>query len=227
MSAHIATIEVPPDHWPVPSPYARAIATLRERCPDYVEEERWRQCIADAEGFIAGWDEQAAALGWTEGNLFGLHEPPAEPHPSYQRLSRRDCIGLVWLLQGTPVVALTADAAAIETADRTSRLMYYGATSAVPAFMSSGGSRSTTSSTTAEDEGNAPDQALLLERPTRRALLQPHGRSRLRLRHRLAQHPARRRYCRGAAQSRLHQSHARARRRRRRGARTVRGVLYF
>jgi hypothetical protein len=25
---------------------------LRERCPDYVEEERWRQCIADAEGFI-------------------------------------------------------------------------------------------------------------------------------------------------------------------------------
>ena len=94
MSAHIATIEVPPDHWPVPSPYARAIATLRERCPDYVEEERWRQCIADAEGFIAGWGEQAAALGWTERDLFGPHEPPAKPHPSYQRLRRRDCIGL-------------------------------------------------------------------------------------------------------------------------------------
>jgi hypothetical protein len=65
MSARIVIIEVPPDHWPtpVPSPYARAIATLRERCPDYVEEERWRQCIADAEGFIAGWGDQAAALG--------------------------------------------------------------------------------------------------------------------------------------------------------------------
>ena len=110
MRRAIASIEVPPAYWPTPVPYryARAIATLRERCPDYVEEERRRQCIPDAEGFIAGWGEQAAALGWTERDLFGLHESPAKPHPSYRRLSRRDCIGLVWLLQGAPVVALTA-----------------------------------------------------------------------------------------------------------------------
>jgi hypothetical protein len=152
MSARIAIVEVPPDYWPtpVPSRYARAFAMLRERCPDYVEEQRWRQCIADAEGFLTQWGEQAAALGWTEGDLFGLHEPPAEPPPSYQRLSRRDRIGLVWLLQGAPVVALTADAAAVETADRTSRLMYYrpAATSAVPASMSSDGLLSTSSTST-------------------------------------------------------------------------------
>jgi hypothetical protein len=68
------------------------------------EAERWQQCLADAERFLAQWGEQAAALGWTERDLFGLHEPPAKRHPSYQRLSRRDCIGLVWLLQGAPVM---------------------------------------------------------------------------------------------------------------------------
>jgi hypothetical protein len=47
-------------------------------------------------------------------DLFGLHQPPAEPHPSYRRLSRYDCTGLVWLLEDRPVVALTADTAAIE-----------------------------------------------------------------------------------------------------------------
>jgi hypothetical protein len=162
--ARLDAASPPPDYWSAPPPYARAIATLRERCPGYVEEERWRQAVEDGRRFLAHWGEQAAALGWTEGDLFGLHEPPAEPHPSYQRLSRRDCIGLVWLLQGAPVVALTADAAAIETADRTSGLMYYRppATSAAPASMSSDGSRSTTSSSSSSsstgargNEGNA------------------------------------------------------------------------
>jgi len=156
----LAALSRPPS--PAASTYAGALAALIERCPDCVEKQRRRQCIADAERFLTQWDQQAAALGWTERDLFGLHEPPDKPHPRYQRLSRRDCIGLVWLLQGAPVVALTADAAAIETADRTSRLMYYrpAATSAVPASMSSDGSRSTTSSSTTTtgaggNEGNA------------------------------------------------------------------------
>jgi len=42
--------------------------------------------------------------------------PQLKPHPCYNRLSRYDCTGLVWLLQGRPVVALTADTAAIENA---------------------------------------------------------------------------------------------------------------
>jgi hypothetical protein len=55
------------------------------------------------------------ALGWTERDLFGLHEPPEKPHPSYRRLSRYDQTGLIWLLQGRPVVALTEVTAAIQS----------------------------------------------------------------------------------------------------------------
>jgi hypothetical protein len=38
---------------------------------------------------------------------------PAEPHPSFSRLGRHDLTGLVWLLQGRRVTALTADTASI------------------------------------------------------------------------------------------------------------------
>jgi hypothetical protein len=64
--------------------------------------------------FLSTWGEQAEALGWTSTDLFGLHTPPATPHPSYSRLSRYDCAGLCWLLQGRRVVALTERSAAIE-----------------------------------------------------------------------------------------------------------------
>jgi hypothetical protein len=63
---------------------------------------------------VATWGEQAVALGWTPRDLFGLHKPPDQPHPSYRRLSRYDETGLIWLLQGRPVAALTAATAAIE-----------------------------------------------------------------------------------------------------------------
>jgi hypothetical protein len=56
---------------------------------------------------LAKWGEQAEALGWTVRDLFGLHKPPEKPHPSYSRLSRYDETGLIWLLQGRPVVAIT------------------------------------------------------------------------------------------------------------------------
>jgi hypothetical protein len=70
--------------------------------------------LIDAQRFLAGWGDKALALGWTADELFGLHEPPARPHPSYSRLSRYDATGLLWLLQGRRVVALSADTAAIE-----------------------------------------------------------------------------------------------------------------
>jgi hypothetical protein len=38
---------------------------------------------------------------------------PDRPRPSYSRLSRYDLTGLVWLLQGRDVIALTADSATI------------------------------------------------------------------------------------------------------------------
>jgi hypothetical protein len=62
---------------------------------------------------------QAFALGWTSRDLFGLAQAPDKPGPNYERLSRYDQTGLIWLLQGRRVVALTKDTAAIETATGT------------------------------------------------------------------------------------------------------------
>jgi len=65
--------------------------------------------------FLAQWGGQAAALGWTAHDLFGLAQPPARPHPSYRRLSRYDETGLIWLLCGREVVALTETTAVIRS----------------------------------------------------------------------------------------------------------------
>jgi hypothetical protein len=94
--------------------YDRVFAVLRKHCPAHIEPVRWRQVMEDGERFLAEWGDQAKALGWTSRDLFGLDEVPANPHPTYQRLSRYDCTGLIWLLQGCPVVALTEATAAIK-----------------------------------------------------------------------------------------------------------------
>jgi hypothetical protein len=92
----------------------RTLSALESRCPRLVPVARWQQAVLDGRRFLAKWGEQAEALGWTSRDLFGLHIPPAKPHPSYSRLSRYDEIGLVWLLRGRPVVALTEATAAIQ-----------------------------------------------------------------------------------------------------------------
>jgi hypothetical protein len=79
----------------------------------YVEPDRRRQAMHDGRQFLTQWGEQAVALGWSSRELFGLHKPPTNPHPSYSRLSRYDCTGLCWLLRGCEVVALTDSTAAI------------------------------------------------------------------------------------------------------------------
>src|SRR5262249_14223653 len=94
--------------------YRRTFAHLQLRLPALVDIARWRQCVSDGRAFLHRWGEQAEALGWDSRDLFGLHTPPEQPHPSYSRLSRYDATGLIWLLQGRPFVAPTADTAAIE-----------------------------------------------------------------------------------------------------------------
>ena len=96
--------------------YSNTLSALRARCPAYVEPADWQRAVADGHRFLAAWGVQAEALGWTARDLFGLHTPPEQPAANYQRLSRYDETGLVWLLQGRPVVALTAEMAAIQTA---------------------------------------------------------------------------------------------------------------
>jgi hypothetical protein len=95
--------------------FAEVFAALERRCPDYVGQDRWQRSVEDGRRFLAQWGSQAAALGWTAEELFGLHEPPSKPHPSYDRLARYDETGLVWLLNGLFVLMLTGATAAIET----------------------------------------------------------------------------------------------------------------
>ena len=96
------------------SPFSLALDQLERRCPDYLEPDRWQQCVEDAQRFLANWGDKAAALAWTAEELFGLHTPPTKPHPSYSRLSRYDATGLLWFLEGRAVVVLTGNTAAIQ-----------------------------------------------------------------------------------------------------------------
>jgi hypothetical protein len=94
--------------------FGRTLSALEGRCPDLVPVERWQRAVEDSRTFLAKWGEQAEALGWTARDLFGLHTPSETPRPNYSRLSRYDATGLVWLLEGREVVALTEATAAIQ-----------------------------------------------------------------------------------------------------------------
>lgn len=96
-------------------PYVSVLAALRSKCPEFVEAGRWQQAVRDAEVFVPKWGEQALALCWTIQELFGLHPVPERPAPNFRRLSRYDFTGLIWLLQGRPVIALTETEAAIQS----------------------------------------------------------------------------------------------------------------
>jgi hypothetical protein len=94
--------------------YRRVFGILQLRPPALAPEDRWRQCVEDGKRSLAKWGEQAQALDWSSADLFELHTPPAKPHPSYSRLSRYDATGLIWLLQGREVIALTEATASIK-----------------------------------------------------------------------------------------------------------------
>jgi hypothetical protein len=98
----------------LPGQYRKVLAALMLKPPAHVPEDRWQRCVEDAKAFVRTWGEQAHSLGWSNRDLFGLHTPPEHPHTSYSRLSRYDETGLLWLLQGRLVIALTETTAAIE-----------------------------------------------------------------------------------------------------------------
>ena len=104
--------------------YRKVFGVLQLKPPALVDVARWRQCVEDGSKFLARWGQQAEALGWTAGDLFGLIEIPERPPPSFSRLSRYDRLGLCWALQGRDVIALTAEGAVIRTTTGTT-LTYY------------------------------------------------------------------------------------------------------
>ena len=94
--------------------FSHCLAALVERCPDLIHGRRWQQAVEDGRCFLAQWGDQAYALGWSTQDLFGLATLPDGPTPNYRRLSQYDQTGLIWLLEGRPVVAITEGTAAIQ-----------------------------------------------------------------------------------------------------------------
>jgi hypothetical protein len=97
-------------------PYGHVLDALKSRCPAYVPPERWRQTVADSETFVAQWGQQARALEWTAHDLWNLHKPPPNPAPNYSRTARYDEAGLLWVLGGNSVTALSSETAVIRSA---------------------------------------------------------------------------------------------------------------
>ena len=85
--------------------YARLCRMPR---PDAYSGPEWQQLIDDAGYFLDAWASQCSALGWSLVDVFGvaLTAPQA----------RHDAKGLVPLLDGKKIVAVTAELAVIETA---------------------------------------------------------------------------------------------------------------
>lgn len=78
----------------VPALYSRAFAALQMTPPARVSVPRWLALVDEAGRFLDAFGHQAAALGWSERDLFGRG-------------------GLIVFLNGAAVVALTADAAVL------------------------------------------------------------------------------------------------------------------
>lgn len=68
---------------------------------------RWEELLDDAGRFIDTWARQASALGWTTADVFGIH--PTLPE------ARHDMKGLIAVLRGGRVVAMSESGAVIQS----------------------------------------------------------------------------------------------------------------
>jgi hypothetical protein len=93
----------------IPRAWAEGFARLDpDRPPRFVPAKRWRLFVDDVGRFLdGGWVGKATALGWGPYDLFGADRD--------RPFARVDCAGLVWLLNGDRLLALTESAALIET----------------------------------------------------------------------------------------------------------------
>jgi hypothetical protein len=80
------------------------LAGLKRRGPaGWFSHEQWRGILFDAENFLTRWGSAAHLLGWTAIDLFGVH--PVAP------AARFDVMGLIPILNGAEVLALTSQTA--------------------------------------------------------------------------------------------------------------------
>jgi len=90
---------------PYSGSFADAMKGLSSANPT-ADEARWQQALEDAMAFLTDWGTQAEAYGWTAEDLFGLDESTP--------LARYDRMGLIWLLKGRKVVALSENSATFD-----------------------------------------------------------------------------------------------------------------
>jgi hypothetical protein len=91
----------------VPREWAEGMAALCTMPrPAAYAPERWQQLVDDGGLFLDRWGRQAAGLGWRAVDVFGVNLAAPE--------RRYDGMGLVPLLAGRAVIAITADSARIE-----------------------------------------------------------------------------------------------------------------
>jgi hypothetical protein len=101
-AGHVMAPEAAPIEW------TKGVALLREApAARGYPEHAWQQLIVDAERFLNGWAAQAAALGWPAWEVFGCHRRAP--------WGRIQGMGLVLLLRGDELAALTATEAVIRT----------------------------------------------------------------------------------------------------------------
>lgn len=83
----------------VPRHYALAFAEFQHELPVGADLERWQLAINDAGLFLDQWGCSAHGLGWSCAALFGQSQLIAAASKQ---------MGLIWLLNGRRVLALTA-----------------------------------------------------------------------------------------------------------------------
>ena len=97
------------DEVKIPQDWANGLSRLRPgHPPGDVPLRRWHRLIDDIALFLgSGWAATAHVLGWTSGDLFG-----ADRDRPYARI---DLAGLLWLLNGNQLIALSENTAMIQT----------------------------------------------------------------------------------------------------------------
>ncbi|MGI9508664.1 MAG: hypothetical protein ACR2QJ_04860 [Geminicoccaceae bacterium] len=84
--------------------------------PESYPERAWTSLIDDAGRFLTKWSDQAASLGWENWEVWGVHRLAP-----WRRIG---AMGLVPSLNGQKIVALSSEAAVIETGTG-NRLSHY------------------------------------------------------------------------------------------------------
>jgi hypothetical protein len=88
--------------------WAEAFARLDpDRPPGDVPPRRWQRFVDDVGMFLDRWAAYAAALGWGPHDLFGCDRD--------RPFARIDRAGLLWLLNGDRLAALSENTATVET----------------------------------------------------------------------------------------------------------------